>query len=175
TTASDAEKKPAFSFGFGGGAQQPAAATAAAADKDEGSANEDEGENEEEEEKREPTTAGEEGETTEHQTRAKLYAWDKTLSKYKDLGVGNFKVNTRPADNGTKRARFICRQEGSERITLNAAMFKAMTIEIANKRDLGILVISEGVPTRYLVRVKTEAMAQALFGAMERVRDQLSA
>ncbi|KAJ2105386.1 hypothetical protein IW146_008249, partial [Coemansia sp. RSA 922] len=73
------------------------------------------------------------------------------------------------------RARFICRQEGSEKITLNAAMFKAMTIEIANKRDLGILVISEGLPTRYLVRVKTEAMAQALFGAMERVRDQLSA
>ncbi|KAJ2255501.1 hypothetical protein GGI13_001585, partial [Coemansia sp. RSA 455] len=172
TTAPDAEKKPAFSFGFGGGAQQPAAA---AADNDEGSANEDEGENEEEEEKREPTTAGEEGETTEHQIRAKLYAWDKALNKYKDLGVGNFKVNTRPADNGTKRARFICRQEGSEKITLNAAMFKAMTIEIANKRDLGILVISEGLPTRYLVRVKTEAMAQALLGTMERVRDQLSA
>ncbi|KAJ2073767.1 hypothetical protein GGI16_008798, partial [Coemansia sp. S142-1] len=102
TTAPDAEKKPAFSFGFGGGAQQPAAA---AADNDEGSANEDEGENEEEEEKREPTTAGEEGETTEHQVRAKLYAWDKALNKYKDLGVGNFKVNTRPTDNGTKRAR----------------------------------------------------------------------
>ncbi|KAJ2684646.1 hypothetical protein IWW39_004781 [Coemansia spiralis] len=171
-TSSEEEKKP-FSFGFG--AQKPVAAAAAtaaaAAENEEGSGDE----KEEEEEKREPTTAGEEGETTEHQTRAKLYAWDKASNKYKDLGVGNFKVNTRPADNGGKRARFICRQEGSERITLNAAMFKAMTLEIANKRDIGILVITDNLPTRYLVRVKTAAMAQDLFGAMERVRDQLPA
>ncbi|KAJ2490916.1 hypothetical protein IWW37_002695 [Coemansia sp. RSA 2050] len=169
-TSSEEAKKP-FSFGFGSEAKQPAAAAAADNDNEEGSGDE----KEEEEEKRVPTTAGEEGETTEHQTRAKLYAWDKALNKYKDLGVGNFKVNTRPADNGGKRARFICRQEGSERITLNAAMFKAMTFEIANKRDIGILVITDNVPTRYLVRVKTAAMAQALFDTIERVRDQLPA
>ncbi|KAJ1661320.1 hypothetical protein GGF38_003717, partial [Coemansia sp. RSA 25] len=173
-TASDTDKKPAFSFGFGGAQQQQKQQPPAAADNDEGSANEDDGEDEEEEEERVPTTAGEEGEITEHQTRAKLYAWDKTLNKYKDLGIGNLKINTRLTDGGTTRARFICRQEGSEKITLNAAMFKKMTVEVAdNKRQVGILVISDGLPTRYLVRVKTEAMAQALVSTIERVRDQL--
>ncbi|KAJ2482961.1 hypothetical protein EV174_003067 [Coemansia sp. RSA 2320] len=174
--ADAAEKKPVFSFGFGGQKpqQQPASAVASA-DHDEASANEDEDDNPEEEDKREPTTAGEEGETVEHQLRAKLYQWDKAQNKYKDLGAGILKINSRIADDGAKRARFICRQDGSNRITLNTSIFKNLTIEATDgkKRDLGMLVIVDGAPTRFLVRTKDANVCQDLFNAIERIKGQI--
>ncbi|KAJ2704259.1 hypothetical protein FB645_003414 [Coemansia sp. IMI 203386] len=175
--------KPAFAFGFGNssGNNTSAAAAAAVADagaqskdtNDDDSADQDQ-ENDDQEDKKEPTTAGEEGETTEHVVRSKLYMWDSDSKQYKDLGIGSFKVNTWILDNGGKRGRVLCRQEGSDKVTLNAAMFKEMQVEnTAGKKEVGILIVDEGKPTRYLVRVKNAEFARNLFNAIEKVKSQL--
>ncbi|KAJ2844971.1 hypothetical protein J3B02_004808, partial [Coemansia erecta] len=171
--------KPAFSFGFGSGitnnlSASPSANGAGAQTKD---ANDDDDHDEEEDRededggKKEPTTAGEEGETTEHTVRAKLYMWDSDSKQYKDLGIGNFKVNTWTVDSSGKRGRVLCRQEGSDKITLNAAMFKEMQVENTNgKKEVGILVVNDGKPTRFLIRVKNAESARNLYNAIEKVK-----
>ncbi|KAJ2236875.1 hypothetical protein IWW45_001425 [Coemansia sp. RSA 485] len=173
--------KPAFAFGFGNSSGNNASSAAAVADagaqskdtNDDDSADQDQ-ENDDQEDKKEPTTAGEEGETTEHVVRSKLYMWDSDSKQYKDLGIGNFKVNTWILDNGGKRGRVLCRQEGSDKVTLNAAMFKEMQVEnTAGKKEVGILIVDEGKPTRYLVRVKNAEFARNLFNAIEKVKSQL--
>ncbi|KAJ1963832.1 hypothetical protein GGI12_001807, partial [Dipsacomyces acuminosporus] len=170
-------QKPVFSFGFGSSTAPAAQATKGDSDDDgeaeaDGSAKEDE--DEEAGGVKEPTNAGEEGETTEHQTRAKLYMWDGAAKKYKDLGVGNLKVNSWETDSGDKRARLICRQEGSDKLTLNAAIFKEMNTEhTAGKKEVGILVITDGKPTRYLIRTKNGDVAKKLYDSIEQVKSTI--
>ncbi|KAJ2721679.1 hypothetical protein GGI07_003794 [Coemansia sp. Benny D115] len=199
--SNDAEKKP-FSFGFGKPAEsagsdgpkpaspfsfglnnnsQQTIGTGVTSTKKDGADEEDDAENDQDEAEnadddspKESTTAGEEGETTVHSTRAKVYLWDSATSKYKDMGVGNFRINTMNTDTGKKRARILCRQEGSDRITLNAAMFKEMVLEHTNgKKEVVVLAICDSKPSRYLVRVKTADMARSLFEALEKARNEL--
>ncbi|KAJ1822534.1 hypothetical protein LPJ56_000710 [Coemansia sp. RSA 2599] len=175
--------KPAFSFGFGGGIKSSASADGADAQTKGANGQDDDNDADQDEEKededdgagqKEPTTAGEEGETTEHTVRSKLYMWDSDSKQYKDLGIGNFKVNTWTVEGGGKRGRVLCRQEGSDKITLNAAMFKEMQVEnTAGKKEVGILVVDDGKPTRFLVRVKNAEFARSLYNVIEKVRNQL--
>ncbi|KAJ2841325.1 hypothetical protein GGI22_007938, partial [Coemansia erecta] len=99
--------KPVFTFGFGntnnaaGKEHEANSSNGAGMKGGNNNNNDDDAEKQEEEEEEEepsaakkPSTAGEEGEETEHQVRAKVYVWDGTESKYKDMGVGQLKVNT---------------------------------------------------------------------------------
>ncbi|KAJ2783113.1 hypothetical protein GGI15_002709 [Coemansia interrupta] len=172
-----------FSFGFGGSnggtslTQKTDSAATAVEVKNASDAEDDDsksqGDDQEEGAKREPTNAGEEGETTEHAVRSKLYMWDSENKQYKDLGIGNFRINTWDGENG-RRARVLCRQDGTEKITLNAAMFKEMKIEhTGGKKEVGLLVFSDGKPTNFLVRVKNAELARGLYDALEKVKAEL--
>ncbi|KAI9503046.1 hypothetical protein GGI25_003493 [Coemansia spiralis] len=169
--------KPVFAFGFGGTNTDTKNASANSKAEGANNANNDDDEGEEEQEQeapKQPTTAGEEGDTTEHQVRAKLYMWEASEKKYKDMGVGLLKVNTWETDSNAKRARVLCRQEGSDKITLNAALFKEMVIEYtAGKKDLGILVVIDGKPTRYLIRTSSADSTANLHACIEKVKDLL--
>lgn len=168
------ETKPAggasaFSFGFGKPVTTGKADNGDAEKKDEEMQAEDEVE---EKASKEPTTAGEEDENTEYQTRAKVYKWDNEDQQFKDLGVGNLRINTNKTTE-SKRARMLCRQEGSDKITLNAAVFKEMKVDTMGKKDIGVLMVLDGKPTRYLIRVKNSEVAKELFDALEKVKDML--
>ncbi|KAJ2358509.1 hypothetical protein GGF43_000755 [Coemansia sp. RSA 2618] len=194
-TDSDAAKK-SFSFGFGkpnaaaaasdsSGAQKPAfsfgfAKPAAQSDSDNGpktgnsAANDDDAQSDEEEPEadtaRAPTTAGEEGETTVHKVRGKVYQWDNKDKQFKDLGIGNIRINTWDSDSGEKRARVLCRQETTEKITLNASMFAKMMVERkANDKNVGLLAVVDGKPTRFMIRVKAANEAEELQKALDSV------
>ncbi|KAJ2302771.1 hypothetical protein IWW55_003260 [Coemansia sp. RSA 2706] len=117
-----------------------------------------------------PTTAGEEGEATVHRVRGKVYQWDAAHKRFMDLGVGNLRINTWDAESGAKRARVLCRQESTEKITLNASMFANMMVERKdNDKNVGLLAVIDGKPTRYMLRVKTANEAKELKEAMEKV------
>ncbi|KAJ2512507.1 hypothetical protein GGI11_004710 [Coemansia sp. RSA 2049] len=187
--------KPVFSFGFGN-ATTSSSSTKESDTKDGGSGNkehtagdrqagggggggEEEGGGSDDDEQAstptKPSTAGEEGEKTEHQVRAKVYMWDGGEKKYKDMGVGQLKVNTWETDTTkAKRARLLCRQEGSNKITLNASLFKEMIVEYTDgKKELGLLVIADGKPTRFLIRTSSPATTATLHECVERVKSSL--
>ncbi|KAJ1736936.1 hypothetical protein LPJ72_000952 [Coemansia sp. Benny D160-2] len=183
--------KPVFSFGFGNATTNSSGSTKESDTKDGGSGNkedtagdgqaggEEEGGGSDDDEQAstpaKPSTAGEEGEKTEHQVRAKVYMWDGGEKKYKDMGVGQLKVNTWETDTAkAKRARLLCRQEGSNKVTLNASLFKEMIVEYTDgKKELGLLVIADGKPTRFLIRTSSPAATATLHECVERVKSSL--
>ncbi|KAJ2390412.1 hypothetical protein GGI23_005627, partial [Coemansia sp. RSA 2559] len=180
--------KPVFTFGFGntnsavGKEHEANSSNSAGMQGGNNNNNDDDAEKQEEEEEEEPSsakkpsTAGEEGEETEHQVRAKVYVWDGTESKYKDMGVGQLKVNTWETSGlqANRRARVLCRQEGSSKVTLNASLFKEMIVEYTQgKKELGFLVIVNGKPTRYLIRTSSSDTTAALHECIERVKSSL--
>ncbi|KAJ1948273.1 hypothetical protein EC988_005247 [Linderina pennispora] len=188
-SAAPADDKPKFSFGFSKpGESAPAAqdkpkfsfggiGPSAASKPDESQNADDDAANDDEENvdepPKKPTTAGEEGEITETETRSKLYKWDAEAKAYKDLGIGIFKVKSWTAD-GAKRARLLCRQVGSDKLTLNVSVFREMVTDHQDgKKEVVVMVIVDGKPVRYLVRVKTPEMAKALYDVIERVKGEL--
>ncbi|PIA16933.1 hypothetical protein COEREDRAFT_80970 [Coemansia reversa NRRL 1564] len=177
-------QKPSFTFGFGNNTSNqtdnnndagPKSADTNGNDMSDG----EEGEGAEEDGTREdtpkpPTTAGEEGETTVHQARVKLYQWDKEREQYKDMGVGILKLNTSTKDDGGMRARLLCRQVKSEKITLNQSLFKEMLVEYKdNDKVVGWLGLVDGIPTRYVTRQKLPSDAKALKQAIDKVLEEL--
>ncbi|KAJ2320989.1 hypothetical protein H4R23_000995 [Coemansia sp. Cherry 401B] len=185
STADDTATKPAFSFGFAKppaaadpasppqkpfsfGFGKPAAAEPAASDNADDASDHDA--DDPEPAIKSPTTAGEEGEATVHRVRGKVYQWDAAHKRFMDLGVGNLRINTWDAESGAKRARVLCRQESTEKITLNASMFANMMVERKdNDKNVGLLAVVDGKPTRYMLRVKTANEAKELKEAMEKV------
>ncbi|KAJ2126307.1 hypothetical protein IW147_000055 [Coemansia sp. RSA 720] len=175
TDAPDAAKKP-FSFGFGKpvdtkpafsfGLNKPAQST----DAEPKTPTDDAQSDDEPDTARAPTTAGEEGETTVHKVRGKVYMWDSEKKAFKDLGVGNLRINTWETDQGDKRARVLCRQETTEKITLNASMFAKMMVEHkGNDKNVGLLAVVDAKPTRFMFRVKTTGEASDLKKALDTV------
>ncbi|KAJ2546218.1 hypothetical protein EV175_005685 [Coemansia sp. RSA 1933] len=172
TTADPAQaSKPVFTFGFGGAN----AATKEPPVVEKPAVEEDNDETDEPSSPKKPSTAGEEGEATEHQVRAKIYVWDGAVSKYKDMGVGQLRVNTwQPTGSDARRARILCRQEGSNKVTLNASLFKEMIVEYTQgKKELGFLVIVDAKPTRYLVRTSSADSTASLHECIDRIKSTL--
>ncbi|KAI9477556.1 hypothetical protein BX667DRAFT_496826 [Coemansia mojavensis] len=173
TSPAASTQKPAFSFGFGKPAEaasKPEDAKADASMNDNDAQSNGGEEEEEKSEPKEPTTAGEEGETTVHSARCKVYMWDGKEKSYKDMGVGNLRVNTWDSDGGAKRARVLCRQETTEKITLNASMFANMMVECTGKdKNVGLLAVVDDKPTRYMLRVKNTQEATELSDALKKV------
>ena len=96
--------------------------------------------------------------------------------KYADLGIGQLKVNeSSGGDNAGKyHARLLCRQEGSGKITLNAAIFKSMILEHNDgKKEVGVVAVEDDKPIKYLIRTKNAAMANELFTHIKSVKDKL--
>ncbi|KAJ2616779.1 hypothetical protein H4S08_000615 [Coemansia sp. RSA 1365] len=179
-----AGQKPSFTFGFGNNTSNHTdnsndAGPKSAETNGNGMSDGEEGEGAEEDGAREdtpkpPTTAGEEGEATVHQARVKLYQWDKEREQYKDMGVGILKLNTSTKDDGGMRARLLCRQVKSEKITLNQSLFKEMLVEYKdNDKVVGWLGLVDGVPTRYVTRQKLPSDAKALKQAIDEVLEKL--
>ncbi|KAJ2503542.1 hypothetical protein GGH96_000102 [Coemansia sp. RSA 1972] len=159
--------KPAFSFGMSKPMQSPTDAGPPTATSATDAQSDDE---QEPDTARAPTTAGEEGETTVHKVRGKVYMWDSEKKAFKDLGVGNLRINTWETDGGDKRARILCRQETTEKITLNASMFAKMMVEHkGNDKNVGLLAVVDAKPTRFMFRVKTTGEASELKKALDTV------
>ncbi|KAJ2799958.1 hypothetical protein H4R20_004238 [Coemansia guatemalensis] len=178
-----AGQKPSFTFGFGNntgsqsGNSNDAGPKSADTNGNDMSDIEEGGQAEEdgarEDVPKSPTTAGEEGETTVHQARVKLYQWDKEKKQYKDMGVGIFKLNTSTKDDGNMRARLLCRQIRTEKITLNLSMFKEMRVEYKGDKEVGLLGLVDGVPTRFMTRQKLPSDATLLKEAIDKVLGEL--
>ncbi|KAJ2083815.1 hypothetical protein H4R24_000467 [Coemansia sp. RSA 988] len=178
-----ATQKPSFNFGFGNSTDSqvdnsndagPKSADTNGndmSDVEEGGEAEEEGTREDV--PKSPTTAGEEGETTVHQARVKLYQWDKGKGQYKDMGVGILKLNTSTKDDGSMRARLLCRQTKTEKITLNQSMFKEMLVEYKDDKVVGWLGLVDGIPTRFMTRQKLPSDAKALKQAIDKVLGEL--
>lgn len=114
------------------------------------------------------TGAGEENETSQYEERCKVFMMDRTGGNgWIDLGVGTFKINR--YNNETGKSRVLCRAEGSGKVILNTLVnvpgMDVTTIE--GKKEVALLVIGpEGLPTKYLIRVKTLEQAVALKTAL---------
>ena len=67
---------------------------------------------------------GEENETTEFTAKGKLYSFDD--KKWKERGVGTFKVNLKTDSDGKKYGRIIMRADGALRVMLNSAIWQTM-------------------------------------------------
>ncbi|KAJ2807562.1 hypothetical protein H4R21_000429 [Coemansia helicoidea] len=160
------QQKSAFSFGFGKPAEQSEQQREQDGDGDAGS---DGDEAEEAPVAKEPTNRGEEGETTVHQSRVKLFRWDKDENKYRDLGICNLRINVW-GDDGARRARVVCRQDTTEKITLNASIFAQMTVEhTPDDKSVGLLVFMDGQAVQFRPRLKTSELARDLKAALDRV------
>ncbi|KAJ2715331.1 hypothetical protein H4R19_001257 [Coemansia spiralis] len=168
--AAAAQQKPAFSFGFGKPAEQPEQQQQQQEEQErDGDAGSGDDEADEAPVAKAPTSKGEEGETTVHQSRVKLFRWDKEDNKYRDLGICNLRINVWEAG-GAKRARIVCRQDTTEKITLNASVFAQMTVEhTPGDKSVGLLVLMDGQAVQFRPRLKTSDLAQDLKAALDRV------
>ncbi|KAJ1907071.1 hypothetical protein IWQ60_011938 [Tieghemiomyces parasiticus] len=116
--------------------------------------------------------AGEEDEVTIYETLCKVFAFDATKKSFGDRGVGDLRIN-RHRETGAMR--LLCRQKGSDTISLNVAVFPAMQFtHPEGKKDIVFIAVAgEGKPTKFLLRVKTPELARELKSQLEEARDSL--
>ncbi|KAJ1982508.1 hypothetical protein H4R34_001686 [Dimargaris verticillata] len=119
-------------------------------------------------------SVGEEDEDSLYQTVCKVFSFDKKNGKYADLGVGHLRINQHRE---TKGIRLLCRQRGTDKITLNVAVFAAMKFEhTAGKKDVVFDAVAEGgALNRFIVRVKTPELATETLAELESARDKVAA
>ncbi|KAJ1968041.1 hypothetical protein IWQ62_001490, partial [Dispira parvispora] len=116
---------------------------------------------------------GEEDEDTLYRTLSKVFTFNKDRKEFVDLGVGHFRVNKH---RDTHSVRLLCRQKHTNKITLNVAMFASMKFNYPpGKRDISFIAVGpDQVPVKYVLRVKTPAIAQELLTALEEARDKVA-
>eukprot|EP00028_Trichosphaerium_sp_Am-I-7-wt_P002969 CAMPEP_0168539636 /NCGR_PEP_ID=MMETSP0405-20121227/21954_1 /TAXON_ID=498012 /ORGANISM="Trichosphaerium sp, Strain Am-I-7 wt" /LENGTH=177 /DNA_ID=CAMNT_0008569253 /DNA_START=161 /DNA_END=694 /DNA_ORIENTATION=- len=90
---------------------------------------------------KEPLKSGEEDDTNHHETRGKLY---KLVEKegnmtWAERGKGPLLINQ---NNKTKLYRFILRNDKSNRLVLNAALYKGLTVTKAAEKLLNLAVVN---------------------------------
>ncbi|KAJ1964222.1 hypothetical protein H4R35_007165 [Dimargaris xerosporica] len=119
-------------------------------------------------------SVGEEEEDLLYQTVCKVFSFDKKNSKYADLGVGHLRINQHRE---TKGIRLLCRQRGTDKITLNVAVFAAMKFDhTVGKKDVVFDAVAEGgALNRFIVRVKTPELAKETQAELEKARDKVAA
>jgi Ran-binding protein 3 len=71
-----------------------------------------------------PVETGEENETTKFTSKGKLYYFDD--KKWKERGIGTFKVNLKTDSHGKQSGRMIMRADGALRVMLNSAIWQSM-------------------------------------------------
>ena len=114
------------------------------------------------------TGAGEENETCQQEERCKIYQLNSQTKEWIDLGVAIFKINR--FKNVEGKSRILCRAEGSGKVTLNV-LITAKGTEAnlpEGKKEIALICVGpNGLPEKYLVRVKTVEQAVALNSALQ--------
>ncbi|KAG5518525.1 hypothetical protein PMAC_002921 [Pneumocystis sp. 'macacae'] len=114
---------------------------------------------------------GEEHEETIYSTRARLYVMDSDIKDWKERGIGMLRVNIEQTKGVITRSRLVMRTDAVYKVILNVPLFKEMMIEGGNSNTFGsmgldkflkIIVMENGKPTQFAIKVKDEIIAQQL-------------
>ncbi|KAF9123063.1 hypothetical protein BGW39_009304 [Mortierella sp. 14UC] len=105
--------------------------------------------------------AGEEGEETVFEVRAKLYAV--VDGENKDLGIGQFRVNENTEN---KKRRMIMRTGGTGQLILNNWVIQGMGPQ-RTKNFVTIFAVEDGKPKKFLLKVKEESTAEDVVKELE--------
>ncbi|KAG0292139.1 hypothetical protein BGZ96_004482 [Linnemannia gamsii] len=105
--------------------------------------------------------AGEEGEETVFEIKAKLYAV--VDGENKDLGVGQFRVNE---STESKKRRMIMRTGGTGQLILNNWVIQGMGPK-RTKNFVTIFTIEDGKSKKFLLKVKEESSAEDVVRELE--------
>ncbi|KAG0305179.1 hypothetical protein BGZ97_001209 [Linnemannia gamsii] len=105
--------------------------------------------------------AGEEGEETVFEVKAKLYAV--VDGENKDLGVGQFRVNENIE---SKKRRMIMRTGGTGQLILNNWVIQGMGPK-RTKNFVTIFAVEDGKPKKFLLKVKEESSAEDVVRELE--------
>ncbi|CAG8134995.1 unnamed protein product [Penicillium salamii] len=120
---------------------------------------------------------GEENETNKFSSKGKLFYFDE--GRWKERGVGTFKVNTTTDSDGKLSARMIMRADGALRVTLNSAMFHDMNFggqgkERPTTRDIFLASNEDGKVGHLLLRLANKEQASELYDVIEEVLQDLA-
>eukprot|EP01129_Flabellula_baltica_P005826 TRINITY_DN2136_c0_g1_i1.p1 TRINITY_DN2136_c0_g1~~TRINITY_DN2136_c0_g1_i1.p1 ORF type:complete len:545 (-),score=144.94 TRINITY_DN2136_c0_g1_i1:84-1718(-) len=120
-----------------------------------------------------PTSTGEEEESTIFENRARLYKFEE---QYKPVGRGSLKLNKHQSEN---KYRFLLRTEGGLKLVFNAALFKGFVVKKLDPRSMSISAINfcdpESQLSTYLIRLENEDICHELFTATEQALKNISA
>ncbi|KAF9927564.1 hypothetical protein FBU30_003071 [Linnemannia zychae] len=105
--------------------------------------------------------AGEEGEETVFEVKAKLYLV--VDGENKDLGVGQFRINE---NTESKKRRMIMRTGGTGQLILNSWVIQGMGPK-RTKNFVTIFAVEDGKPKKFLLKVKEESSAEDVVRELE--------
>ncbi|KAJ5502464.1 hypothetical protein N7463_005338 [Penicillium fimorum] len=123
-----------------------------------------------------PVETGEENETTKFSAKGKLYYFDD--KKWKERGIGTFKVNLKTESNGKKSGRMIMRADGALRVMLNSAIWHSMPFG-DNKsarpatRDIYLASKEDEKVVSLLLRLGGEKSAQELYDVLKDILEKI--
>ncbi|KAJ5373111.1 hypothetical protein N7517_005117 [Penicillium concentricum] len=117
-----------------------------------------------------PVETGEENETTKFSAKGKLYYFDD--KKWKERGIGTFKVNLKTESNGKKSGRMIMRADGALRVMLNSAIWHSMPFGDTKSarpatRDIYLASKEDEKVVSLLLRLGGEKSAQELYDVLK--------
>jgi nucleoporin NUP2 len=106
---------------------------------------------------------GEEEEDAVYEKKAKVY--ELVNGEYKVQGVGPLRVLTHQTN---KKTRILVRAEGSGRVILNTLLRSQIKYTVEGKGQVKVIDIkSDGKPTTYMIRVKTQEDGENLRNVLE--------
>ncbi|KAJ5571121.1 hypothetical protein N7535_004781 [Penicillium sp. DV-2018c] len=112
---------------------------------------------------------GEENESTEFVAKGKLYYFDD--KKWKERGVGTFKVNSKSGDDGKFSARMIMRADGAHRVMLNSALWSTMPFGVKDarptSRDIYLASKEDAKVSTLLLRLGNDKQTGELYDVLE--------
>jgi Ran-binding protein 3 len=119
---------------------------------------------------------GEENETTKFTSKGKLYYFDD--KKWKERGIGTFKVNLKTDSHGKQSGRMIMRADGALRVMLNSAIWQSMPFG-DNKgarpatRDIYLASKDGEKVVSLLLRLGNEKPAQELYDVLQDILEKI--
>ncbi|KAJ5963829.1 uncharacterized protein N7479_003705 [Penicillium vulpinum] len=125
---------------------------------------------------REKVETGEENETTKFTAKGKLYYFDD--KKWKERGIGTFKVNLKTESNGKKSGRIIMRADGALRVMLNSAIWHSMPFGDSRgarptTRDIYLASTEDERVVSLLLRLGSEKPAGELYDVLNDILEKI--
>ncbi|KAJ5171346.1 uncharacterized protein N7500_004129 [Penicillium coprophilum] len=119
---------------------------------------------------------GEENETTQFTAKGKLYYFDD--KKWKERGIGTFKVNLKTESSGKKSGRMIMRADGALRVMLNSAIWQSMPFGDSKSarpttRDIYLASKEDDKVISLLLRLGSEKPAQELYDVLKDILEKI--
>ncbi|KAJ5447165.1 hypothetical protein N7445_001986 [Penicillium cf. griseofulvum] len=123
-----------------------------------------------------PVETGEENETTKFTAKGKLYYFDD--KKWKERGIGTFKVNLKTESNGKQSGRMIMRADGALRVMLNSAIWHSMPFgdnkgARPSTRDIYLASKEDEKVVSLLLRLGGEKSAQELYDVLKDILEKI--